>query len=147
MDEIKRQVIELVQQPLRREGAELVDVVLSRYRNNWTLRLFIFSERGATIDECARISRIVGDVIDGTTLFESGYTLEVSSPGLDRPLTTARDFKYRVGEMVSIQFVDRTRQKSTAEIVSADDREVRFRDSTGLFTVGLSEIEKATIVI
>ena len=145
-EDIKKQVIDLIEKPLRQEGCELVDMVLSRYRNNWTLRLFIFSDNGTTIDECARISRMVRDVIEGTTLFESGYTLEVSSPGLDRPLTTARDFKHRVGETVRIEFVDPQVKEGTAEIVSATDSEVQFKGGTGVFTVGLAEIEKATIV-
>lgn len=146
LDDTKQQVIDLIEKPLRREGCELVDVVLSRYRKNWTLRLFIFSDRGTTIDECARISRLVGDIIDGTTVLESGYTLEVSSPGLDRPLTAARDFKYRVGETVKIEFTDRQVKQGPAQIVSATDGEIQFKDSTGVFTVNLTEIEKATII-
>lgn len=145
-EDIKQQVIDLIQKPLRQEGSELVDIVLSRYRNNWRLRLFIFSDNGTTIDQCARISRIVRDIFEGTTLFESGFTLEVSSPGLDRPLTTARDFKHRVGETVRIKFVDPQVKEGTAEIVSATDSEVQFKNGTGVFTVGLAEIEKATII-
>ena len=145
-EDIKQQFLDLIEKPLQQEGCELVDIVLSRYRNNWTLRLFVFSDNGTTIDECARISRIVRDIIEGTTLFESGYTLEVSSPGLDRPLTTARDFKHRVGETVRIEFVDPRLKEGTAEIVSATNGEVQFKDGTGVFTVGLAEIEKATIV-
>jgi ribosome maturation factor RimP len=146
IDEVKQQVRELVEQPLLREGCEIVDIVLSRYKNRWTLKLFVFSQRGTTIDECARISQIVGDIIDGTDLFETGYTLEVSSPGLDRPLTTARDFKYRVGETVTIDFVDPRRKKLKAEIVAASDTEIQVRNSSGVFTLGLDEIDKATIV-
>jgi len=145
-EDIKQQFLDLIEKPLQQEGCDLVDIVLSRYRNNWTLRLFIFSDSVTTIDECARISRIVRDIIEGTTLFESGYTLEVSSPGLDRPLTTSRDFKHRVGETVRIEFVDPQVKEGTAEIVSATDREVQFKNGTGVFTVGLAEIEKATIV-
>jgi len=146
LEDIKQQIINLVEKPLQQEGCELVDVVLSRYRNNWTLSLFIFSDRGTTIDECARISRLVSDIIGGTTLFESGYTLEVSSPGLDRPLKTARDFKHRVGETVRIEFTDPHRQQGTAEIVSTTDSKVLFKDATGVFTVGLAEMERAIIV-
>jgi len=145
-EDIKQKFLDLIEKPLQQEGCGLVDIVLSRYRNNWTLRLFIFSDNGTTIDECARISRIVRDIIEGTTLFESGYTLEVSSPGLDRPLTTARDFKHRVGETVRIEFVGSQVKEGTAEIVSATNGEVQFKDGTGVFTVGLAEIEKATIV-
>jgi len=136
----------LIEKPLRQERCEIVDLLLSRYRNNWTLKLFIFSEGGTTIDECARISRIVGDVIDGTSLFESGYTLEVSSPGLDRPLETARDFMYRIGETVIIEFEDPLKKQEKAVILSVTDSDVQFKNSTGVFTIGLAEIKKATIV-
>jgi len=146
VERVRQQVIDLIEKPLLHEGCELVDVVLSRYRNNWTLRLFVFSERGTTIDECARLSAVVGDIIDGTDMFEPGYTLEVSSPGLDRPLTSARDFKYRTGEMVKIEFVNSRNKRNSAEIVSVNDQEVQFRDKDGLYTVPLEEIVKATIV-
>lgn len=136
----------MIEKPLRQERCEIVDLLLSRYRNNWTLKLFIFSEGGTTIDECARISRIVGDVIDGTSLFESGYTLEVSSPGLDRPLETARDFMYRIGETVIIEFEDPLKKQEKAVILSVTDSDVQFKNSTGVFTIGLAEIKKATIV-
>ena len=146
-DELKAKILELVRQPLKDEGSEIADIVLSRYKNKATLRLFVYSEHGATIDECARLSRIVGDLIDGTDYFGSGYTLEVSSPGLDRPLKSALDFKFRVGETVKIEFVDESKKKLTAEIVGATDDEVEFRnDEAGQFKIGLAEIAKAKII-
>jgi ribosome maturation factor RimP len=147
VEKAKQQVLDLISTPLAREGVEIVDTALGRYRNKWTLRLFIYSERGTTLDECARISRIVGDLIDGSNLFEAGYLLEVSSPGLDRPLKTAGDFRRRIGETITVQFADRARPKVTAEIVAATETEVLLRDSSGEMKVGLSEIEHAKIVI
>ena len=145
-DDIKQQLTELIERPLLREGCEIVDVVLSRYRSRWLLRLFVFSDRGTTIGECARISQIVGDILDGTDLLESGYILEVSSPGLDRPLKSPQDFRHRVGETVAIDFVDPKREKMKAEILAATETEVQVKNGTGLFTVGLEEIDKARIV-
>ena len=146
LDELKDKIVALVEQPLQSEGCELADVVISRYKSNTTLRLFVYRESGTTLDECARLSRVVGRLIDGTDLFRSRYTLEVSSPGLDRPLTTARDFKFRVGETVRIEFVDSKRKKVTAEIVGTSDNEIRFKDETGEFGVNLDEIERAKII-
>ena len=142
----KQRVIELIEQPLRREGCELADLSLSRYKTSVMLKLYVYSVNPITLDECARISRIVGDVIDGTDMFERGYTLEVSSPGLSRPLTTAKDFKYRAGETVEISFADRSRKAVRAEIVSADEAAVVFCSDDETFTVPLAEIEKAKIV-
>ncbi len=143
---VKERIIELIETPLADEGAELADVVLSQYKSSSTLRLFVYSNNGATLDECARLSRLVGEIIDGTDLFQNGYTLEVSSPGLDRPLTTARDFRYRVGETVRLEFVEKGRKKITATIRAADDEKVELENESGLFTVGLEEIEKAKIL-
>src|SRR5210317_1087543 len=103
---LKDQIIELIERPLAEEGAELADITLSQYKSSATLRLFVYSEVGTSLDECARLSRLVGDLIDGTDLLESGYTLEVSSPGLDRPLKTARDFRFRIGEKVRLEFAE-----------------------------------------
>ena len=146
IEELKQRVLELIEPSLAAEGYEVADIVLSRYKNKVTLKLFVYSSNPVTIDECARLSRMVGDLIDGTDLFDEGYTLEVSSPGLDRPLTTFRDFKYRVGETVKLLFVDRQRKQVTAEIVSAGDNAVEFRNDDGSFTIPLSEIERAKIL-
>ena len=144
--EVKQTVSNLVEQPLRAEGYELADVVVSRYKTATTIRLFVYGAHGVTIEECARLSKMVGGLIDGTELFENGYTLEVSSPGLDRPLSTLRDYKYRVGETVRIDFVDQARKRLTAEIVSVGDDRVEFGLNDEVIGIGLAEIKQAKIV-
>ena len=146
-DALKQQVTDLISGPLAAEGYELADMALSRYHTSVLLRLFVYAKGGGpTLEECARLSNVIGTVIDGTDLFESGYTLEVSSPGLERPLTTARDFTYRAGETVRIEFVDHKRKKQTAEIVGVTEDRVEFRDENGSFSIPLEEIERARIV-
>src|SRR5512140_540870 len=145
-EDLKQRVMELIEPPLRAQGFELADMTLSRYKTSATLRLFIYGGTGPTLEECSRVSDLVGQVIDGTSLFAGGYTLEVSSPGLDRPLKTARDFKYRIGETVKLFFTDPKRKQVTAEIVSATEDQVEFADDSGPFTVPLAEIDKAKIV-
>jgi ribosome maturation factor RimP len=75
------------------EGMDLVDLQWSRRGQRWVLALFIEREGGVTLDDCARISRHVGGRIEVDNLIEQAYTLEVSSPGLDRPLRTLADFE------------------------------------------------------
>lgn len=145
-DELKEQILRLVEKPLLDEGCEVVEVVVSRYKKNSTVRLFLYCQNGTTIAECARLSRIVGDLIDGTDLFQARYTLEVSSPGLDRPLKSARDFRFRVGETVKVEFADGGRKEVTARIVGATADEVDFENDSGRFKIGLAEIERAKII-
>ena len=136
----------MIESTLAREEAELADLVVSRYKKNVMLRVFVYAEGGVLLERCAHLSRVIGDVIDGTDLFEDGYTLEVSSPGLDRPLKSLQDFKYRIGEEVRIEFTDRSRKKVTAEIVATRDDVVVFRNTDGEFQAGFDEIETAKIV-
>jgi len=145
-EQVADRVRELVQGPIAGLGCELADINLSHYKSTWTVRLFVYAEGGVDIDLCARLSRAVGDLIDGTDLFEAGYTLEVSSPGLDRPLTRGIDFRYRVGEQVRITFKDRQREPVEAAIVSANETEAQFEGTDGPFSVPLGEIEKAVII-
>lgn len=144
--EVKQTVSDLIEASLRAEGYELADVVVSRYKISTTVRLFVYGQNGVTIDECARLSKMIGGLLDGTALFENGYNLEVSSPGLDRPLLTLRDYKYRVGETVRVEFADRTRKQVTGEIVSADDDRVVLRVDDEVVTIDLAEIKQSQIV-
>ena len=144
--DVKQRVSELIEEPIKSEGFELAEVVVSQYKSTATLRVFVYGEHGVNIDQCAHLSRIVGDIIDGTDLFEDGYNLELSSPGLDRPLTTPLDFKYRVGETIRVKFTDAKRKKLQGEIVAANDGEVELRTDDETLTIGLGEVKEARIV-
>ncbi len=71
---------------------ELVDVEYKKEGKNWFLRIYIDKEGGVTVDDCTRVSREIEDLIDVEEVVPSSYVLEVSSPGLDRPLKREKDF-------------------------------------------------------
>lgn len=71
---------------------ELVDVEYKKEGKNWFLRIYIDKEGGVTVDDCTRVSREIEDLIDVEEVVPSSYILEVSSPGLDRPLKREKDF-------------------------------------------------------
>lgn len=146
IETLKIEIKELLTEPLRKNGTEIVDLVLSRYKNNVTMKLFIYTDKKSNIDECAKVSRLVGEILEGTDYFNSGYILEVSSPGLDRPLTTMLDFKYRAGEKVKIIFRDSNKKKITAEILGIENETILFKNDEGEFKIELPDIEQATIM-
>lgn len=95
-EEIVERVKELIHPILSGEGLEYVDLEYRREARGWILRLYIDKEGGVTLDDCARISREAGRVLDVENPIDSPYTLEVSSPGLTRPLKSEKDFmKYQ----------------------------------------------------
>lgn len=85
---------------LRDHGLELVDLEWKAHGPRGVLRLFIDKPGGVGIKDCERVSREIGDVLDVSGLIEERYDLEVSSPGLDRPLKTDREYRWARGKRV-----------------------------------------------
>jgi len=87
---------QLAEPLLEAEGMELIYVECLKATSRWIVRIYMDKEGGVTIDDCAEISNQLGDVLDVHDIPPGAYTMEVSSPGLDRPLTRDKDFlKYR----------------------------------------------------
>jgi ribosome maturation factor RimP len=143
----KEQLSALLEPQLNALGFEVADVVVSRYRANVLIRVFVYGSEGVTIGDCARLSTVIRDAVDGTELFPGGYTLEVSSPGLDRPLTTLRDFRFRVGETVRVVFVDSGRKQITAEIAGVSGDVVELVGDGDAVRIPVAEIAQAKIVL
>lgn len=102
---LRERITQAVEQVVEREGFELVELAVLDRGHKTLLR--VFADRpsgGISIDECARLSRKLSDWFDLENVFERAYILEVSSPGLDRPLTTRRDFERKLGRNVRIWF-------------------------------------------
>lgn len=82
---------------------ELVDVEYVKEAGNWYLRIYIDKEGGISIDDCEIVSRELGDLLDKDDFIEDSYILEVSSPGLGRPLKKEKDFLRSIGKEVDIK--------------------------------------------
>lgn len=142
----KQTVSDLIDTLITSEPYEIADVAISEFKGSVTVKLYLYGENGVMIDECARLSKQLGEAIDATELFDGDYSLEVSSPGLDRPLSCARDYKYRVGETVKVEFLDKKRKRLHAEIVGVGEDSVEFKVAEEVITVDLADIKTAQIV-
>lgn len=83
-------------------GYELVDVEYVKEGPNWYLRLYIDKEGGISIDDCVAVNDATEPIIDKLDPIESAYIFEVSSPGLDRPIKTERDYQRSLGKKIEI---------------------------------------------
>jgi len=86
-------------------GCELWEIEYSPGRGNGLLRLYIDAPAGVSVDDCERVSRAVSELLDAEDPIPGQYTLEVSSPGIERPLRTAEHFARYVGEQVFVEMV------------------------------------------
>jgi ribosome maturation factor RimP len=92
----------VVEALLKSEGLELIDLEFRKEARGWVLRIFMDKPGGVTLDDCSEISREIGDQIEVNELIPHSYTLEVSSPGLDRPLKKEKDFLGSLGKLIQL---------------------------------------------
>ena len=133
--EIYEQKTEAILLPIVDElGFELVDVEYVKEGSTWYLRTYIDKPGGITIDDCEVVSRRLSDILDEKDYINDAYIMEVSSPGLGRPLKKDKDFKRSMGEEVEIRtyrMVDK--KKEFTGILAAYDAEtvtIEFEDGT-----------------
>ena len=109
---------------LAEHNFELWDVEYVKEAGTWYLRAYIDKEGGIAVDDCEVISRILSDWLDQTDFIEDSYILEVSSPGLGRPLKKERDFERSLGEEAEIRLYKAlNKQKEFTGILKAYDKE------------------------
>ena len=104
---VAERVKALAEPVVEREGYELIDVELGTDHGRSILRLYIDSNDpargGVNVEDCSHVSRIVGDLLDVEEVVEGAFNLEVSSPGLFRPLTKPAHFDRAIGERVKVK--------------------------------------------
>ena len=94
---------ELLLPIMEEQGFELVDVEYVKEGGSWYLRAYIDKPGGITVDDCENVSRQLSDILDEKDYIEDSYILEVSSPGLGRPLKKEKDFERSLGEEIEIR--------------------------------------------
>jgi ribosome maturation factor RimP len=103
---VSKQVEAIVLPVLEELGLELVEVQYRREQSGWVLRLIIDKHDGVSLDDCVAVSREVGQLLDIEDFIEQSYSLEVSSPGLERPLRSMADFQRFVGRKARIKTIE-----------------------------------------
>ena len=123
-EEYEQKTEKLLMPIMEANGFELVDVEYVKEAGNWYLRAYIDKPGGITVDDCEVVNRELGDLLDRDDFIDDSYILEVSSPGLGRPLKKERDFIRSKGEEVEIRtyrMVDR--QKEFRGVLKAWDKD------------------------
>ena len=144
-EEYEQKTEKLLMPIMEANGFELVDVEYVKEAGNCYLRAYIDKPGGITVDDCEVVNRELGDLLDRDDFIDDSYILEVSSPGLGRPLKKERDFIRSKGEEVEIRtyrMVDRQKEfrgvlkawdKDTVTIETEDGQEQIFdRDNIAL---------------
>ena len=134
---------------LLNEGMELVDIEYRRESKGWILRLILDKEGGVTLDDCTRVSQEVGRNLDVEDFIQTPYTLEVSSPGLTRPLKTEKDFMKYCNRLIKLKTVDpvENRRQFKGELLGVSQGQIEIKVEKDVFQISLSNVAKANLEI
>jgi len=145
---LKDTLLELLSPEIEALGYELVELDTPAPGGSGTLRIYIDSDDGIGLDDCERVSHRVSGVLDVEDPIHDHYVLEVSSPGLDRPLRTEEHFRRQTGRLVKMVLAagrpGRRRYKGRIRDVADGVLEIEV-DGEGI-SLPLSEIESARLV-
>lgn len=125
---------------------ELVDLVVKGGAGNPTIKVFVDVPGGITLKKCEQLSRELLDILDTADIVPGNYRLEVSSPGVDRPLKEASDFQRNIGRQVRVVFRE-GQEEATREgkIVEARNGVVFIEDKEGTKEIPVANIVHAKI--
>ena len=134
---------------LERLSFELVDVEYVKEAGNWYLRGYIDKPGGITVNDCEAISRAFSDELDRDDFIEDSYIMEISSPGLDRPLKKEKDFIRSMGKLVEIRtYRPVEKQKEFCGVLHAyDDNSVTIDEDGTLRTFDKKDIALIRLAI
>jgi ribosome maturation factor RimP len=129
----KARVTAVIEPVITAAGYDLEDVALSRAGRRHLVRVLVDTDGGINLDDVAVVSRKISEALDaaeesGGEVFAGEYQLEVSSPGVDRPLTLPRHWRRNVGRLVAVNGLTGRVTAADDEGIVLDDREIRYAD-------------------
>jgi ribosome maturation factor RimP len=148
-ESLLREVREVVEPILESQGFELVDLEYQRESQGWVLRIYLDREGGISLDDCAGVSHEVGAILEVKDLIPSAYILEVSSPGLTRPLKKPEDFNKFRNQMVKIKLYEplEGRRNFKGTLLGLEGDRVRVEVEQRVYEIPLQRIAKANLEI
>ncbi len=136
---------ELVEPILSQQKVELVELSCRAQGRNTVLKLLVDAVGGVTIQQCASANRKITQAMEESRVLEEPYEVEVSSPGLDRPLVSLRDFERAVGEQLTVQAqqADGRVRELSGMLLAVQPEAIVLKTTSGNLTIGRSAIQRA----
>ena len=146
--ELKDRFFQIISPICNDAGYDLIDIEIKLNKSNIKLVVFIDCAGGISINDCVTVNNLLDSVPEIDGLFQESYTLEVSSPGPNRPLRSIKDFVRYEGRNVKLiakNIVDDGKKVFVGSIVSISDNIININDSGKVYAINFDEIEKANL--
>ena len=145
---IRAQVLALAEPLCTAEGVELVHLEFQRESSGRTMRLYIDKPGGVRLDDCVVISRQLGDLLDVGLDIEEAYSLEVSSPGVNRPLGKLSDYERFKGQLAKIKLAQRVdgRKNWQGTLAGIEQEKIVLKVEDQRIVIDFNDIARAQLI-
>ncbi len=144
----KQQIFNRFEEIVKAQGFVLVDLVMRGDNHLRIIEVYIDNEKGITTVDCANASRILNEVIESEKLIDSNYRLDVSSPGVERPLKFLVQYSKHINRKFEIEFKDIEEiKKLNAKLIRIEAEDLFFTEKNSEYKINFNNIIKAKVLI
>lgn len=149
MQLLEKKIVNITKEVTDQNGLLLVDFLFRGFHNSTVIEVYIDGEKSVSVEDCAKISREINEKIEAENLIESAYRLEVSSPGVDKPLKFLQQFIKHINRNFDLQLAEEpgTIKKVTGKLLSIDGENLVFLIQKEEVPVPFNTIKKAKVII
>ena len=146
---LEQNIEDAIEAKIKELGFELYEVKYFSAGGKKILRIFADGDNGISLDECASISRGLSEYLDETDFGGNAYTLEVSSPGLDRPLITPKDFRRLIDKKVQVRYRNEAgKQRKVSGILnSVTDEKIVVAGEKGSEEISFESVDSGKFIV
>lgn len=147
MNTNKPLISEKIKNTVEQLGFLLIEINFRGNENDLVLEIFIDNEVGIITSDCVDVSRACGDLIESENLIESKYRLDVSSPGIDRPLMYIQQFQKNIDRFFELEFEGQVGEKFVAKLLDVNNEILKFQIDNKIEEVNFNNIKSAKVVV
>lgn len=149
MQLLEKKIVNITKEVTDQNGLLLVDFLFRGFHNSTVIEVYIDGEKSVSVEDCAKISREINEKIEAENLIESAYRLEVSSPGVDKPLKFLQQFIKHINRNFDLQLAEEqgTIKKVIGKLLSIDGENLVFLIQKEEVPVPFNTIKKAKVII
>ena len=143
----KEEISQKIKSAIEQLGYLFIDIEFRGDERNRIIEIYIDNENGIVTSDCVDVSRACGDLIEEENLIESKYRLDVSSPGIDRPLKYIQQFKKNINRNFELEFEDQIAEKFEGKLLEVNNETLNFEIDKKVEEVKFNNIKSAKVVV
>ena len=143
----KSEIADKIKNAIEQLGYLLIEINFRGNQNDLVLEIFIDNEDGIITSDCVDISRVCGDLIETENLIESKYRLDVSSPGIDRPLMYIQQYKKNINRFFELEFEGQVAEKFEGKLLDVNEDKLKFEIDKKIDEVNFNNIKSAKVIV